>query len=136
MALCRSTSAPTGKQGHRVTGGGRSFTPALALLCTVQFMLVLDVAVATVALVPIQREFDVSPGNLQWVTTAYGVTFGGLLVLGGRLADVLGGRRMLQAGLTMFTIASVGCGAAQEPWQRSSAAEPRESGQRSAPPRH
>ena len=117
MALCRSTSAPTGRQGHRATGAGRSFTTTLALLCTVQFMLVLDVAVAAVALVPIQREFDVSAGNLQWVTTAYGVTFGGLLVLGGRLADVLGGRRMLQAGLTTFTVASVACGAAQEPWQ-------------------
>ncbi len=89
----------------------------LAVLCIVQFMLVLDVAVAAVALVPIQREFAVPAADLQWVSTAYGLTFGGLLILGGRLADVLGNRRMLQAGLVTFTVASIACGAAQESWQ-------------------
>ena len=136
MALCRSTSAPTGRQGHRATGAGRSFTTTLALLCTVQFMLVLDVAVAAVALVPIQREFDVSAGNLQWVTTAYGVTFGGLLVLGGRLArarrpaDAAGGPDHIHGRLGRLRSRPGALATVHRP------RKPRESGQRSAPPRH
>lgn len=95
----------------------RASVAALAVLCTVQFMLVLDVAVAAVALVPIQRQLAIADADLQWVTTAYGLAFGGLLIVGGRLADALGGRRTLIVGLAVFTVASLGCAAAQAPWQ-------------------
>src|SRR5919112_5672063 len=80
---------------------------ALALLCTVQFMVVLDVAVVNVALPSIQTDLGFSQEDLQWVISAYALLFGGFLLLGGRAADLLGRRRIFLAGLVVFTIASV-----------------------------
>jgi EmrB/QacA subfamily drug resistance transporter len=80
---------------------------ALALLCTVQFMVVLDVAIVNVALPSIQRDLGFSQQNLQWVISAYALLFGGFLLLGGRAADLLGRRRVFRAGLVVFTVASL-----------------------------
>jgi EmrB/QacA subfamily drug resistance transporter len=83
---------------------------ALILLCATQFMVVLDVAIVNVALPSIQEALDFSQGNLQWIVSAYTLTFGGFLLLGGRTADLLGRRRVFMVGLVIFTLASLACG--------------------------
>ena len=80
---------------------------ALALLATVQFMVILDIAIVNVALPSIQVDLGFSQENLQWVISAYALLFGGFLLLGGRLADILGRRRLFVAGLIVFTVASL-----------------------------
>ena len=85
---------------------------ALALLCTTMFMVVLDVAIVNVALPSLGRDLGFSQDNLQWVVTSYSLTFGGLLLLGGRAADLLGRRRVFMVGLAVFTLASLMCGLA------------------------
>jgi EmrB/QacA subfamily drug resistance transporter len=85
----------------------------LALACAAQFMVVLDIAIVNVALPSIQRELDVSQSTLQWVVIAYGLMLGGFLLLGGRMADLLGSRRILLTGLTVFSAASLAAGIAQ-----------------------
>src|ERR687886_1153023 len=80
---------------------------ALALLCTVQFMVVLDVAVVNVALPSIQTDLGFSQEDLQWVISAYALLFGGFLLLGGRAADLLGRRRVFMAGVIVFSVASL-----------------------------
>jgi EmrB/QacA subfamily drug resistance transporter len=80
---------------------------ALALLATVQFMVVLDIAIVNVALPSIQVDLGFSQENLQWVISAYALLFGGFLLLGGRAADLLGRRRLFVAGLIVFTAASL-----------------------------
>ena len=79
---------------------------ALALLSAVQFMVVLDIAIVNVALPSIKIDLGFSQENLQWVISAYALVFGGFLLLGGRLADILGRRRIFVAGLVLFTVAS------------------------------
>jgi len=83
---------------------------ALALLCAVQFMVVLDIAIVNVALPSIQVDLGFSQENLQWVISAYALTFGGLLLLGGRLADLIGRKRIFMLGLVVFSLASLLCG--------------------------
>src|SRR3954465_7138790 len=85
---------------------------ALALLCTVQFMVVLDIAIVNVALPSIQTDLGFSQENLQWVISAYALLFGGFLLLGGRAADLLGRRRVFLAGIVVFTAASLFSGLA------------------------
>jgi EmrB/QacA subfamily drug resistance transporter len=85
---------------------------ALALLCTVQFMVVLDIAIVNVALPSIETDLGFSQQNLQWVISAYALLFGGFLLLGGRAADVLGRRRVFVAGIVVFAIASLLSGVA------------------------
>jgi EmrB/QacA subfamily drug resistance transporter len=85
---------------------------ALALLCAVQFMVVLDIAIVNVALPSIQADLGFSQENLQWVISAYALVFGGFLLLGGRLADILGRRGLFMGGLVVFTIGSLFCGLA------------------------
>jgi EmrB/QacA subfamily drug resistance transporter len=85
---------------------------ALAVLALAQFMVVLDVTIANVALPAIQTDLGFSDLDLQWVVGAYTLTFGGLLLLGGRTADLLGRRRMLSVGLALFAVASLGAGLA------------------------
>jgi EmrB/QacA subfamily drug resistance transporter len=80
---------------------------ALALLCMVQFMVVLDIAVVNVALPSIQKDLGFSQENLQWVISAYALLFGGFLLLGGRAADLLGRRRVFMVGIIVFSIASL-----------------------------
>jgi EmrB/QacA subfamily drug resistance transporter len=83
---------------------------ALLLLCAVQFMVVLDIAIVNVALPTIKTALDFKETDLQWVINAYTLTFGGLLMLGGRSADLLGRRRMFMIGLVLFSAASLACG--------------------------
>ena len=83
---------------------------ALLLLCMVQFMVVLDIAIVNVALPSIKIDLGFSQENLQWVISAYSLVFGGFLLLGGRLADLLGRRRVFMAGLVIFTVGSLLCG--------------------------
>ena len=85
----------------------------LALACAAQFMVVLDIAIVNVALPSIQQDLDVSQSTLQWVVIAYGLMLGGFLLLGGRMADLLGRRRILLTGLTVFSAASLVAGIAQ-----------------------
>ena len=83
---------------------------ALALIVTAQFMVILDVAIVNVALPSIESDLGFSDTGLQWVITAYAILFGGTLLLGGRLADLLGRRRMFVAGLALFSVSSLLCG--------------------------
>jgi EmrB/QacA subfamily drug resistance transporter len=85
---------------------------ALALLCAVQFMVVLDVSIVNIALPSIQTDLGFSQENLQWVLSAYALVFGGFLLLGGRLADILGRRDVFMAGLVIFSVGSLLCGLA------------------------
>ncbi len=85
---------------------------ALAVLCLGQLMMVLDATIVNVALPSIQRDLHFSQGNLTWVMNGYLITFGGLLLLAGRLGDLVGRKRVFLAGLVMFTAASILCGAA------------------------
>ncbi len=90
---------------------------ALVLLCAAQFMVVLDASIVNVALPSIKDALAFSQGNLQWVVNAYVLAFGGFLLLGGRLADLLGRRRMFIVGLGVFSLASLAGGfAASEGW--------------------
>jgi EmrB/QacA subfamily drug resistance transporter len=82
---------------------------AFALLAVAYFMTVIDLTIVNVSLPTIGRDLRFSETSLQWVVTAYALTFGGLLLLGGRAADLLGRRRMLMAGLALFTAASLAC---------------------------
>jgi EmrB/QacA subfamily drug resistance transporter len=85
---------------------------ALAIVCAAFFMTVLDVSIVNVALPSIGRALHFSRDNLQWVVTAYAITFGGFLLLGGRAADLLGRRRVFLTGVVLFTVASFFCGLA------------------------
>jgi EmrB/QacA subfamily drug resistance transporter len=85
---------------------------ALAVVCAAFFMTVLDVSIVNVALPTIGQKLHFSSDNLQWVVTAYAITFGGFLLLGGRSADLLGRRRVFLAGVVLFTAASFSCGLA------------------------
>jgi len=90
---------------------------ALALIVTAQFMVILDVAIVNVALPSIKADLGFSQTSLQWVISAYAILFGGVLLLGGRLADLLGRRRLFVAGLALFAASSLLCGLA---WSESS----------------
>ena len=81
---------------------------ALGVVCLAFFMTVLDVSIVNVALPSIGADLHFSESKLQWVITAYAITFGGFLLLGGRAADLLGRRRMFMIGLVLFTAASFG----------------------------
>jgi EmrB/QacA subfamily drug resistance transporter len=85
---------------------------ALCLIVTAQFMVILDVAIVNVALPSIKTDLGFSQASLQWVITAYAILFGGALLLGGRLADLLGRRRLFVAGLALFAASSLLCGLA------------------------
>src|SRR5437868_3781055 len=90
---------------------------ALILLCAVQFMVVLDVAIVNVALPTIKNALDFSDADLQWVVSAYTLTFGGFLMLGSRIADLLGRKRLFISGLVLFSAASLACGLSQSDTQ-------------------
>ncbi|MGI8691264.1 MAG: MFS transporter [Thermomicrobiales bacterium] len=86
---------------------------ALFLLCTAQFIVILDTSIVGVALPFIQRALDLSQANLQWVFNAYVIAFGGLLLLGGRLADLFGQRRLFMLGFGILSAAALVTGLAQ-----------------------
>ncbi|WP_343926926.1 MFS transporter [Brachybacterium sacelli] len=87
----------------------------VVLACAAQFMVVLDVSIVNVALPTIQADLGFSPAALQWVVNAYVLAFAGLLLLGGRLADIYGRRRVFLAGLMVFSMASLIGGIASHP---------------------
>lgn len=95
-----------------VDGFGRARWVALAVLCSGLLMVILDGTVVTVALPAIQQDLGFSPAGLAWVVNAYLVPYGGLLLFAGRLGDLVGRRAVFRAGLAVFTVASVVCGAA------------------------
>ena len=99
-----SDSGDTGHQGLR-----------LALILIASFMVVLDFSIVNVALPSIERELGMTAAAVQWVITGYAIAFGGLLILGGRAADLFGRRRMFIAGLLAFTAASLSGGLAHDP---------------------
>src|SRR3954449_3811091 len=86
---------------------------ALVVLCTGMLMIILDSTIVNVALPSIQTDLGFSQSNLAWVVNAYLIAFGGLLLLAGRLGDLIGRRRMFMLGLPVFTGASLLCGLAQ-----------------------
>jgi EmrB/QacA subfamily drug resistance transporter len=96
----------TDKRGNEDSADSRRWL-ALAVIVAAQFMVVLDVAIVNVALPSIKTDLNFSQESLQWVITAYAIVFGGVLLLGGRLADLLGRRRVFTAGLALFTVSSL-----------------------------
>lgn len=94
---------------------GRSRWLALTLLCAGMMMIILDGTIVTVALPAIQSDLGLTPSGLAWVINSYMIAFGGLLLLAGRIGDLIGRKRMFLAGLTLFTLASLLCGLATSP---------------------
>jgi EmrB/QacA subfamily drug resistance transporter len=94
-----------------MTSAARNFSRwrAFALLAVAYFMTIIDLTIVNVSLPTIGRDLHFSSTSLQWVVTAYALTFGGFLLLGGRAADLLGRRRILMFGLALFTTASLAC---------------------------
>jgi cyanate permease len=109
-----TTSASRNGGDERITPDPRRWW-ALALLCGAFFMVVLDATIVLVALPSIQADLGFSEQGLQWVLSAYALTYGGLLLLGGRAADLLGRRRLFMTGVLLFTAASLVCGLAWSP---------------------
>src|SRR5689334_7194006 len=89
---------------------GRKRWWALIVLCLGVLMIVLDTTIVNVALPSIRTDLGVTETSLVWVVNAYMLTFGGFLLLGGRLGDIFGHRKMFLAGITLFTVASLACG--------------------------
>jgi EmrB/QacA subfamily drug resistance transporter len=111
------TSQEVSRTTALVTGASRGVNEvrrwrAFAVLAVSFFMTVADLAIVNVALPTIGRKLHMAESSLQWVVTGYALTFGGFLLLGGRAADLLGRRRILMAGLALFTASSLGCGLA------------------------
>jgi MFS family permease len=100
--------------GDSLPGAGRSGLP-LALILVASFMVVLDFTIVNIALPSIEHDFGVRTSVVQWVVTGYAIAFGGLLILGGRAADLLGRRRMFVTGLVVFSLASLAGGLAGDP---------------------
>src|SRR5256884_1129537 len=94
-----------------VLSGSRSRWLALIVLCAGMLMIVLDATIVNVALPSIQRDLGFSQSSLAWVVNAYLIPFGGLLLLAGRLGDLVGRKRVFTIGLAVFTVASIVCGA-------------------------
>jgi MFS family permease len=110
------TSGPSsGNTGGAAPGAPNRGTALLATLAMAQFMVVLDFTIVNVALPSIQRGLHVPTTTLQWLVSAYAVTFGGFLLLGGRLADLFGRARLYRIGLCIFVLASISGGLAVEP---------------------
>jgi hypothetical protein len=102
-----------GNNGRRASGGAEERSGGgrlrLALLCIAQFVVVLDVTIVAIALPAIRRDLGFEPAGLQWVVSAYTLTFGGGLLLAGRIADLYGRRRAFRIGLLVFAAASLAC---------------------------
>jgi EmrB/QacA subfamily drug resistance transporter len=114
--VASSTGGPSEpSSGQQDSAAPNRGTALLATLAMAQFMVVLDFTIVNVALPSIQRGLHVPTTTLQWLVTAYAVTFGGFLLLGGRLADVFGRARLYRIGLCLFVVASISGGLAVEP---------------------
>src|SRR5438874_11367733 len=101
-----------GRVADTVSEPGRGKWLVLAVVGAAFFMTILDVAIVNVAVPSIQKDLHIAESTVQWTITAYAITFGGFLLLGGRMADLLGRRRIFVAGLVLFTVASLTCGLA------------------------
>jgi EmrB/QacA subfamily drug resistance transporter len=112
----QSVTGPAASPGAAVGGGNRRLGLALLVIATAQLMVVLDGTIVNVALPHIQRALGFSGTGLEWVVNAYAITFGGLLLLGGRAGDILGRRRVFVAGLLLFSAASLLGGFATSAW--------------------
>jgi EmrB/QacA subfamily drug resistance transporter len=124
--VANSETATAGRDsGSRGAAPARESSPSwsrrkkliLAAICVAQFMVVLDIAVVNVALPSIKTDLNFTNESLQWVVSAYAILFGGFLLLGGRLADLWGARRLFMVGLGIFSVASLMCGFA---WSETS----------------
>ncbi|MFE2056929.1 MFS transporter [Streptomyces sp. NPDC059446] len=113
MTDSRAKSAPIAGSPKR--GGGNGI--ALLIIASCQLMVVLDITIVNIALPHIQTSLGFSTESLSWVINAYTLTFGGLLLLGGRLGDILGRRRVFIFGVLLFVLASLLGGLSQESWQ-------------------
>src|SRR5215211_3547050 len=119
--MTATTEETTGMGQHTMTTDQPTTNPAadrrrwmaLYVLCVVMLMIVLDVTVVNVALPSIQDDLGFSQSSLAWVVNAYLIAFGGLLLLAGRFGDILGRKNIFMAGIALFTLASLACGAAQ-----------------------
>ena len=115
MGLSRAPESRELASGGLMSGGLASDGPAsrwlaLTVLCAAMMMIILDGTIVTVALPEIQRDLGFSSSGLAWVVNAYLIAFGGLLLLAGRLGDLIGGKRVFLAGLAVFVVASLLCG--------------------------
>jgi EmrB/QacA subfamily drug resistance transporter len=111
----RAASPPAPPSAPQSPGPPQLRGPALALILTAAFMVVLDFSIVNVALPSIEAELGFPADAVQWIITAYAIAFGGLLILGGRAADLFGRRRMFIAGLLVFSAASLAGGLAHDP---------------------
>jgi EmrB/QacA subfamily drug resistance transporter len=102
------------RQEARTGGEGKRPWATLVVLCVAQFMVILDMTVTSIALPSIGRSLGFAAGDLQWVVTSYLLATGGLTLLGGRAADLFGGRRTFSLGLAVFTLASLASGLAPD----------------------
>ncbi len=105
-----TVSDEEGEMGERMAVEGRRRWFALIVLCLGTLMIVLDTTIVNVALPSIRADLDFTQTSLAWVVNAYLLTFGGFLLLGGRLGDLFGHRRLFLAGISLFTLASLACG--------------------------
>ena len=112
----QSVTGRTAAPGTTAGGGDRRLGLALLVIATAQLMVVLDATIVNVALPHVQRALGFSGSGLEWVVNAYAVTFGGLLLLGGRAGDILGRRRVFVFGLLLFSAASLLGGFATSEW--------------------
>ena len=105
MSMTQTAEPRAAQPGPSAGGGHRNLGLALVVIAAAQLMVVLDSTIVNVALPHIQRALGFSGSGLEWVITAYALTFGGLLLLGGRAGDLLGRRRVFVAGLLVFSAA-------------------------------
>ena len=110
--MSHPSAAPAGAGHPTAAGNARTAAVVLLVACLAQFMVVLDVAVVNVAIPEMTSALSLTASGQQWVIDAYTLTFGGLLLLSGRLADLVGQRRMFLIGVTVFTVFSLLCGLA------------------------
>ncbi|MGW0031819.1 MFS transporter [Streptomyces sp. NPDC003314] len=115
MSSTPKPTAPTATAPRGSGGDGKGI--ALFVIASCQLMVVLDITIVNIALPHIQSALDFSTTSLAWVVNAYTLTFGGLLLLGGRCGDILGRRRVFMFGVLLFGLASLLCGLAQSEWQ-------------------
>jgi EmrB/QacA subfamily drug resistance transporter len=109
------TTRRNGTSGMELPAAVRATGWALAVICAAQFVLQLDFTIVNVALPTIQRQLHFTAAHLQWIVTAYALTFGSLLLLGGRAGDLIGHRRLLLVGLALFGVSSLGAGLSLSP---------------------
>src|SRR5438034_6678003 len=110
MGPVSSGNSQARDEGDSMSIEGRRRWFALYVLCLGSLMIVLDVTIVNVALPSIREDLDFSETSLAWVVNAYLLTYGGFLLLGGRLGDLFGHRRLFLSGIALFTLASLVCG--------------------------